>query len=58
MEGVGRLNATISREAIQAITDIVNRGDKAVVQRKGTGVIIMVEKRKIQYRDDLPDGKK
>lgn len=52
------LKAVLTSEAIKAITDIVNNGNKAVVQRMGTGVIVMSEKRKIQYSDTLPDGKK
>ena len=57
MEGV-ELKAVISEDAIKTITEIINSGNKAVVQRNGTGVIVMMEKRKIQYSDALPDGKK
>ena len=52
------MKAEISKEAIKIIAEIVNGGNKAVVQRIGTGVIVMSEKRKIQYSDALPDGKK
>lgn len=41
--------AEITEEAIATIKTIVNHGNKAVIQRSGTGVIVMEEKRQIKY---------
>ena len=56
-DGGDLLIATITDEALLAIAEIVNRGNKAVIQRKGTGVIVMEEKRKIKYSNTSPNGK-
>ena len=41
--------AELTEEAISTIKNIVNHGNKAVVQRTGKGVIVMEEKRQIKY---------
>lgn len=43
------LKAEITEEAIEAIKTIVNHGNKAVIQRSGSGIIVMEEQRKIKY---------
>lgn len=53
----GCLIATLNNDALIAILEIVNRGNKAVVQRKGNGVIVMEEKRKIKYGYASSDGR-
>ena len=45
------MKATINAEIVKIIEGIVNHGNKAVIQRSGTGVIVMEEKRQIRYRD-------
>ena len=52
------LIASIMDAAVLAIAEIINRGEKAVVQRKGTGVIVMEEKRKIKYSNAPPTREK
>lgn len=47
----------ITDDAMIAILSIINHGDKAIVQRKGTGVIVMEEKRKIKYSNAPPSGR-
>lgn len=49
--------ATITDEALIVIAEIVNRGNRAVVQRDGTGVLVFEEKRKIKYSNASPNGK-
>lgn len=39
----------LTDQAVEAIEMILKKGDKAVVQRNKDGVLIMEEKRKIQY---------
>ncbi len=46
---------TITDEALIAIAEIVNRGCSAVVRKKGDGVIVMEEKRKIKYENASPN---
>ena len=46
----------LNNEAIAAVELILKRGNKAVVQRNGQGIIIMEEKRKIEYRNTDSDG--
>ena len=53
----GCLIATITDEALIVIAEIVNRGNRAVVQRDGTGVLVFEEKRKIKYSNSSPNGK-
>ena len=48
------MTVSITAEAIEAIMEIVNRGNKAVIQRSGGGVIVMEEKRKIKYGNAAP----
>jgi len=48
------LTVSITCEAIETIIEIVNRGNKAVIQRSGEGVIVMEEKRKIKYGNASP----
>lgn len=48
------MTVSIDNKAIDAIIEIVNRGNKAVIQRSGSGVIVMEEKRKIRYGDATP----
>lgn len=43
------MTVEITREAIATIETIVNHGNKAVIQRSGSGIIVMEEKRQIKY---------
>lgn len=52
------MNVFINPEALQAIAEIVNRGNKAVIQRSGSGVIVMEEKRTTKYSNARPVGTK
>lgn len=45
------MKATINAEIVKIIESIVNHGNKAVIQRSGTGVIVMEEKRQIRYKE-------
>jgi hypothetical protein len=42
----------LNEEAVNAVELILKRGSKAVVQRNGQDIIVMEEKRKIEYRTD------
>jgi len=42
----------LNNDAVTAIEAILKKGDKAVIQRNGSDVIIMAEKRKVEYRTD------
>ena len=48
------LIAKIDDIAIKAILAIVNKGNKAIVQRCKDGIIVMEEKRTIKYRNATP----
>lgn len=45
------MKVELTPEVIKAIESIVNYGNKAVIQRKGDGVIVMEERRTIRYKD-------
>lgn len=47
----------LDEKAVEAVNEILRRGNKAVIQRQGDGVIVMEEKRKIQY-STAPKGSK
>lgn len=51
----GCLIAKLSDEALLAITEIINRGNSAVVRRRGNGVYVMEENRKIKYENASPN---
>lgn len=42
----------LNSDAVTAIEAILKKGDKAVIQRNGSDVIVMAEKRKVEYRTD------
>ena len=44
----------LDENAIRAIERVLKNGNKAVVQRTKDGVIVMEEKRTIQYRNTMP----
>lgn len=44
------MKAELTEEAVRMIEHIVNHGNKAVVQRKGPGILVMEERRKICYQ--------
>jgi len=48
------LIAKIDDIAIKAILTIVNKGNKAIIQRCKDGIIVMEEKRTIKYRNATP----
>lgn len=48
------MTASINSDALKAIEEIVNRGNKAVIQRIGSDIIVMEEKRKIKYGNATP----
>ena len=39
----------IDSKAVEAMKEILRRGNKAVIQRQGGGVVVMEEKRTIKY---------
>lgn len=45
----------IDKNAVEAIKAIVNRGNKAVIQRSKDGIIVMEEKRTIKYQNATPN---
>lgn len=47
------MHVELDTQAVEAINRILNKGNKAVIQRSKNGVIVMEERRKIQYRSDL-----
>ena len=47
----------LTDKAIATVEDILRKGNKAVIQRMGDGVVVMEEKRKIQY-STIPKGDK
>ena len=48
------MTISLNSDALKTIEDIVNRGNKAVIQRSGEDVIVMEEKRKIKYGNASP----
>lgn len=46
----------LNDQAVTEIETILKRGNKAVVQRKGEGFIILEEKRQIKYEGTVPSG--
>lgn len=50
------MSVKINDDAVAAIEAILKRGNKAVVQRKERGIIILEEKREIKYRNTPPSG--
>ena len=46
----------LNDDAVTAVELILKRGNKAVVQRNGQDIIIMEEKRKIEYRTTDSNG--
>ena len=39
----------MDEKAIQAINEILKRGNDAVIRKKGSGVIVLEEKKEIKY---------
>ena len=50
------MKAVINNDILKVIESIVNRGNKAVIQRKGEGVIVMEEIRHIKYSPQSREG--
>ena len=48
------MTVSINGDALKTIEEIVNRGNKAVIQRTGSDIIVMEEKRKIKYSNTTP----
>lgn len=51
------MKAKLDCKAVETIEQIVNRGNKAVIQRSGHGLIVMEERRQIKYRNDTSENK-
>lgn len=45
------MKVKLNDEIVKVIESIVNHGDKAVIQRREDGVIVMAEVRHIKYKD-------
>lgn len=45
------MKVKLNDEIIRVIESIVNHGDKAVIQRRDDGVIVMAEVRHIRYKN-------
>lgn len=46
----------LNDRAVTEIETILKRGNKAVIQRRGDGIIILEEKRQIKYESAVPNG--
>lgn len=52
------MTVRLGDDELAVITEILNRGNKVVLQRKGDGILILEEKRKIKYSNATPTGER